>query len=155
MSQSYYWRNQIPALIGLKERLARNIANEKRQGAYFDMVRANWMRSYQGADAALSAFAANPTARRVTITGLSAIDTSARPARNADGSAPTGGPVLSPSDPRLPHPDASDLALGPNLGGEDAVTDRPGSGGTGSSGIGLPILVGGGLLLFLLLKRRR
>jgi len=61
--------------------------------------------------------------------------------------------------PPPPHPDASNLSLGPNLGGEDAVTRPsdlpPGTGpGSPSGAGGLLLLAGGAALLFILLKKK-
>lgn len=68
----------------------------------------------------------------------------------------SGGSSFAP--PRLPHPDASDMSKGPNLGGEDALIDRPGSQGTGptSSGVGLlPVLLIGGAIALLVMRRKK
>lgn len=58
--------------------------------------------------------------------------------------------------PLPPHPDASNQALGPNLGGEDGVL-RPSDLATPaapSGGGGLLLLAGGALLVLLLMRRR-
>lgn len=78
------------------------------------------------------------------------------------GSSPTGGVYVSPyaASPPPPHPDASNLALGPNLGGADGVvlpsdmqptqSTTMASGGAG----GFLLLAGGALVLILLLKKK-
>lgn len=57
----------------------------------------------------------------------------------------------------LPHPDASNQSLGPNLGGADAVTLPGESGASQASGSGLGglFLLGGGILLVLVLLRKK
>lgn len=77
-------------------------------------------------------------------------------------------PLVNMADPAtvppLPHPDASNLGLGPNLGGADAVAfpwEVPTGGQPGSDGdqgtaspMGGVLLIGGVILLVVLLSRR-
>lgn len=60
--------------------------------------------------------------------------------------------------PPLPHPDASNQALGPNLGGADGVHDTVPMQSTtmaGSGGAGGLLLLGGGLLLAVILLKKK
>lgn len=73
---------------------------------------------------------------------------------------PAGLQTYNPDNlpvPRLPHPDASNQAVGPNVGGEDGVMDvagrTTGTPTSGSSGGGALVLVGLAVLALILLKR--
>lgn len=73
----------------------------------------------------------------------------------------TGGNLLQQFQnmPPLPHPDASNLSLGPNLGGADAVTfpgesSAPARQQSGSGAGGLLLLLGAGLLIFVLARKK-
>lgn len=70
----------------------------------------------------------------------------------------TANSILNSALPPMPHPDGSNLALGPNLGGADAVvlaTDKTGGDTQGNpTGLGGLVLIGGLILGAVLLLKR-